>query len=86
MIDSALSGDLSDLQTIFNLDYSEYEKNKWQITAKPRFDSVAEFLQDFVMYGTTKDLTKIIITYQNGTIVIIKFNRMNTEIKDEIVC
>ncbi|MBO4480807.1 MAG: outer membrane lipoprotein carrier protein LolA [Alphaproteobacteria bacterium] len=86
MIDDALSGDMSSLQMVFNIDYSEYDKNQWQITAKPRFDSVAEFVQDFVMYGTTDDLTKIILTYQNGTVVIIKFNRMNTEIKDEIAC
>ena len=86
MIDNALSGDVSDLKTVFNLDYSEYGKTQWQLTATPRFDSVAEFLQDFVMYGTTTDLTKVIITYQNGTVVIMKFDRLNTEVKDEIAC
>ncbi|MBO4582673.1 MAG: outer membrane lipoprotein carrier protein LolA [Alphaproteobacteria bacterium] len=86
MIDNALSGDTSDLETVFNLDYSEYDKTGWQLTAKPRYDSVSEFLQDFIMYGTTTNLTKIIITYQNGTVVIIKLNRMNTDIKDEIAC
>ena len=86
MIDDALNGDITGLQTVFNIDYSEYGKNQWQMTASPRYDSVAEFLQDMVMYGTTTDLTKIIITYQNGTVVIIQFNRTGTEIKDEIAC
>jgi hypothetical protein len=71
---------------VFDIEYSEYGKNQWQMTAKPRFDSVSDFIQDFVMYGTTTNLTEIIITYQNGTVVIIKFNRMSAEIRDEIAC
>ena len=86
IINDTLNGDIARLNAVFDVDYLEYGKNQWQLTATSRLSSVADFLQDFVMYGTTTDLTKVIITYQDGTIVIIKFKRMDTEIKDEIVC
>lgn len=86
VINDTLNGDITKLNSVFDVDYSEYGKNQWQLTAKSRLSSVSNFLQDFVMYGTTADLTKVIITYQDGTVVIIKFNRLNMEIKDEIVC
>ena len=86
IIDDALNGDISGLEKVFNLDYSEYGKNLWQITATPKYDSVADIMQDVVMYGSTTELTKVIITYQNGTVIIIQFDPMNTEIKDEIAC
>ena len=86
IIDDVLNGDISRLQTVFSVEYIEYGKNSWQLTARPRFDAIADILQDVVMYGTTDDLDKIIITYNNGTVVIINFKRMNTEISDEIAC
>lgn len=86
VIDDVLNGDIAGLQTVFKVDYTEYGKNLWQLTATPRFDAVADFLQDIVVYGSTTDLTKVIITYNDGTVIIIQFNRMSTEIADEIVC
>lgn len=86
IIDDVLNGDISGLQTVFRVDYTEYGKTLWQLTARPRFDAVADILQDVVMYGSVTDLDKVVITYNNGTVVIIQFDRMNTEIKDEIAC
>lgn len=86
IIDSALNGDISGLQMVFNIDYSEYGKTQWQMTVRPRFTAVADILQDVVMYGSTTELTKAIITYNDGTIVIIQFKPQKTEIQDEIVC
>ena len=56
------------------------------MTARPRFTAVADIVQDMVMYGNTTDLTKVIITYNDGTIVIVQFNRGIAEIQDEIAC
>lgn len=86
IIDDVLNGDISGLSTVFAVDYVEYGQDSWQLTAKPRFQAVADILQDMVIYGNTHDLTKVIITYNDGTIVIIKFNRNVAEIKDEIAC
>jgi hypothetical protein len=86
IIDSALNGDISGLQMVFNVDYSEYGKTLWQMTVRPRFTAVADILQDVVMYGSTTELTKAIITYNDGTIVIIQFKPQKTEIQDEIAC
>ena len=86
IIDQALNGNIAGLQTVFKIDYSEYGKDMWQMTARPRLVAVADILQDMVMYGNTTDLTKAIITYNNGTIVIIQFNRAKSEITDEIAC
>lgn len=86
MINNALNGNIDDLEMVFKIDYSEYGKNNWQMTARPRLTAVADILQDMVIYGTTDDLTKAIITYNDGTIVIITFNRGIAEIQDEIAC
>lgn len=86
IIDQALNGNIAGLQTVFKIDYSEYGKDMWQMTARPRLVAVADILQDMVMYGNTTDLTKVIITYNDGTIVIIQFNRAKSEITDEIAC
>ncbi|MBO4745574.1 MAG: outer membrane lipoprotein carrier protein LolA [Alphaproteobacteria bacterium] len=86
IIDSALNGDISGLQMVFNVDYSEYGKKLWQMTVRPRFTAVADILQDVVMYGSTTELTKAIITYNDGTIVIIQFKPQKVEIQDEIAC
>ena len=86
MIDNALNGNRADLETLFVIDYYEYGKNDWQMTARPRFTAVADIVQDMVMYGNTTDLTKVIITYNDGTIVIVQFNRGIAEIQDEIAC
>ena len=86
IIDDTLNGDISGLNTVFYVDYDEYDNDSWQMTAKPRLTAVNDFVQEFVMYGTTTDLDKVVLTYQDGTIVIIEFKRMNTEIPDEIAC
>ena len=46
MIDNALNGNTADLETVFRIDYTEYGKASWQLVAKPRFDMVADILQD----------------------------------------
>ncbi len=86
IIDDTLNGDVDALNTVFFVDYNEYNANQWQLTARPRLTSVRDFVQEFVMYGTITDLDKIVMTYQDGTIIIIEFKRMNTEIPDEINC
>lgn len=86
IIDDTLNGDIAGLNTLFYVDYDEYENNQWQLTTKPRLSSVRDFVQEFVMYGTTNDLDKVVITYQDGTIVIINFKRTDTEFPDEIAC
>ena len=61
--------------------------NGWQLTATPKISAMADFIQDVVMRGTTRDLNRVIITYQNGTVIIINFKRMIREIPDEqIMC
>ncbi len=85
MIDKMLNGDMSDFLFAFDVDYNEY-KNTWTLIATPRFQSVAEMIQNLTVYGSTKDLTKVIMTYYDGTIVMLEFNRTKKEIKDEIAC
>ena len=80
-----LNGDMSDFLFAFNVDYNEH-KDSWTLVATPRLSVLADMVQNLTMYGTTKDLTKVIMTYYDGTIVILEFNRSKKEIKDEIAC
>ena len=68
-----------------NVDYTEH-KNTWTLVATPRLTVVADMIQNLTIYGKQKDLTKIVMTYYDGTIVILEFNRLVKEIKDEIAC
>lgn len=85
MIDKMLDGDMSDFLFAFNVDYTEH-KNTWTLVATPRLTVVADMIQNLTIYGNQKDLTKIVMTYYDGTIVILEFNRLVKEIKDEIAC
>lgn len=85
MIDKMLNGDMTDFLFAFNVDYTEH-KDTWTIIATPRLTNIAEMIQNITMYGNTKDLTKIIMTYYDGTVVILEFNRLKKDIDDEIDC
>ena len=85
MIDKMLNGDMSDFLFAFNVDYSEH-KNTWTMVATPRLTVMADMIQNLTMYGSSKDLTKMIMTYYDGTIVILEFNRSKKDFDDEIVC
>ena len=43
-------------------------------------------IKNITIYGSTKDLTKVIMTYYDGTIVILEFNRSKKDFADEIIC
>ena len=85
MIDKMLNGDMSDFLFAFNVDYSEY-KNTWTLVATPRLTNIADIIQNLTMYGSTTDLTKVVMTYDDGTIVILEFNRSKKDFADEIIC
>ncbi len=85
MIDNILNGNMDDFLFVFNVDYTEY-KNTWTLVATPKFTNIAEMIQNLTMYGTTTDLTKVIMTYYDGTVVILEFNRSKKDFADEIVC
>ena len=85
MIDNMLNGDMSEFLYAFNVDYNEH-KNSWVMAATPRLTAIADMIQDVTIYGTTTDLTKVIMTYYDGTIVILEFARLTKEITDEIAC
>lgn len=85
MIDNMLNGDMNDFLFAFNVDYTEY-KNTWTLVATPKFTTVADMIQNITIYGSTKDLTKVIMTYYDGTIVILEFNRSKKDFADEIIC
>jgi SepF-like predicted cell division protein (DUF552 family) len=80
-----LNGDMAEFLYTFNVDYNEH-KNSWTMVATPRLTTIAEMIQDVTIYGTTTDLTKVIMTYYDGTIVILEFTRLTKEISDEIAC
>ena len=85
MIDKMLNGDMSEFLFAFDVDYSEH-KNSWTLVASPRLVILADMIQNLTMYGNIKDLNKVIITYYDGTIVILEFNRSKKDFTDEIVC
>jgi outer membrane lipoprotein-sorting protein len=85
MIDSMLNGDISDFLFAFNVDYFD-DKNGWHLVATPRLSALTDFIQNLTVYGTTKNLDKIIITYADGTIIILQFTRSSKDFSDEIVC
>ena len=85
MIDNMLNGDMAEFLYTFNVDYNEH-KNSWTMVATPRLTTIAEMIQDVTIYGTTTDLNKVIMTYYDGTIVILEFTRLTKEISDEIAC
>lgn len=82
MLDDLLNGDIKRMLGVFDVDYVENGTNGWQLTATPKISAMADFIQDVVMRGTTRDLNRVIITYQNGTVIIINFKRMIREIPD----
>ena len=87
MIDEMLNGDMSDFLFAFNADYiDDKNANGWHIVATPRLSAMADFIQDLTIYGTTKDLNKIIITYADGTILMLNFTRSTKDFNYEIVC
>ena len=85
MIDSVLNGDISEFLFAFNVDFTE-NKESWTMVATPRLTMIADMVQNLTIYGTTKDLTKIVMTYYDGTIVVLKFTRLTKDIDDEIAC
>ena len=85
MIDKMLNGDMSDFLFAFDVDYNE-QKNNWILVATPHLTNVADMIQNLTMYGNDKDLKKAIMTYYDGTIVILEFNRLTKDIADEIDC
>ena len=56
------------------------------MVATPRLTNIADIIQNLTMYGSTTDLTKIVMTYDDGTIVILEFNRSKKDFADEIIC
>lgn len=87
MIDKMLNGDMSDFLFAFNADYTDDKNaNGWHIVATPRLSSLADFIQDLTIYGTTKNLNKIIITYADGTILMLNFTRSAKDFNYEIAC
>lgn len=85
MIDKMLNGDMNDFLYAFNVDYVEKSDN-WTMFATPRLTNIADLIQDLTIYGSETDLDKIIMTYSDGTIVILEFTKMKTELNDEIAC
>ncbi len=85
MIDKMLNGDMNDFLYAFNVDYVEKSDN-WTMFATPRLTNIADLIQDLTIYGSETDLDKIIMTYSDGTIVILEFKKMKTELSDEIAC
>lgn len=85
MIDKMLNGDMSDFLYAFNADYVE-KGTKWTLVATPRLTNIADIIQDLTIYGNNTDLNKIIMTYYDGTIIILEFSKIKTDIPDEIIC
>ena len=87
MIDEMLNGDMSDFLFAFDADYMDDKTaNGWHIVATPRLSAMTDFIQDLNIYGTTKDLNKIIITYADGTILMLNFTRSTKDFNFEIIC
>ena len=85
MIDKMLNGDMTDFLFAFDVDYTEH-KNTWTLVATPRITAIADMIQNLTMYGSTTDLIKIVMTYDDGTIIILEFKRSNKDFADEIAC
>lgn len=85
MIDKMLNGDMTDFLFAFDVDYTEH-KNTWTLVATPRITAIADMIQNLTMYGSTTDLTKIVMTYDDGTIIILEFKRSKKDFADEIAC
>lgn len=87
MIDKMLNGDMNDFLYAFNVDYVDDKKSdNWTMFASPRQVNIHDIIQDLTIYGSTTDLNKIIMTYNDGTIVIWEFTKMKTVSDDEIAC
>ena len=87
MIQSMLDGDMGTFLSVFNADYSESKQNSdWKLVAIPKISAVSDFLKSMTFMGNIKDLNKLIITYKNGTKIIINFKRIKVDIPDEIKC
>ena len=82
-----LDGDMSSFITAFDADYIEDKKGQnWTLQATPKISAIKDFLSSMTLAGNTKDLKQMVISYKNGTMIIINFKRMKTESADEIKC
>ena len=87
LIQDMLNGDMDRFLTVFSADYTETHGGKnWTLIATPKISAVAGFLKSMKMSGNTTDLNQIVITYTNGTKIVIDFERINGDSPDEIKC
>ena len=87
VIKDMLDGDMSSFITAFDADYIENKNGQnWTLQATPKISAIKDFLDSITLAGNTKDLKQMVISYKNGTMIIINFKRMKTESADEIKC
>lgn len=86
-IDKMLGGDISDMLFAFDIDYSESsDSDSWHLIATPSIATISEMIQNITFYGTTTEISKMIITYYDGTIVIMEFRLIPDTKAHEIKC
>ena len=86
-IDDMLNGDMTRFLYAFDVDYTESEKDtSWHMVSTPTISGISDLIQNITIYGTTTRISKIILTYHNGTILILEFTILKSEITDEIKC
>lgn len=87
MIKDVLNGDMSKFLMVFNADYIESKKGtNWTLQATPKLSNISEFLESITLAGNINDLKQMVITYKNGTTIVLDFTRMKTDLPDEIKC
>jgi len=87
MIKDVLNGDMSTFLMVFKADYIESAKgDNWTLQSTPKISTISDFLDSLTLSGNTTDLKQMVISYTNGTNIIIDFKRMKTDSPDEIKC
>ena len=83
--DHLLSGNLTDLEKIFEITYTE-KNNQWQMNMIPINKEMKNFIQKIALTGNTNTIKTIIIEYTDGTKMHVNYSPIQQDLTHEIKC
>lgn len=85
LMDHVLAGNMSDLERIFEITYSE--KNQiWQLEMIPQRKDIKKFIQKISLKGTVQTIQKLVIEYADGTKMDVRYTPVQRDLTNEIKC
>ncbi len=85
LMDHLLAGDMSDLEQIFEMSYSEKDEI-WQLEVIPLRKDMKKFIQKITIKGSVDVIKRLVIEYKDGTKMDIHYTPVRRDLTDEIKC